>query len=123
MNHLYVLRIKNTIESYLGTVVKQLKQLQRKPRKKNLRLHTEKTGPLPQYGSSISRIFPEYFHTTDNISILRNWTKLWKLDFQTFFYHIRKYFHTIADVEFVQRQRDSNPCPSRYRCDALPTEL
>ena len=46
---------------------------------------TGKTGPLPQYGSFISRIFPEYFHTTDNIW---NWTKLWKLDFLTFSYNI-----------------------------------
>ena len=44
---------------------------------------------------SISRIFPyhgKYFHTTDNISILWHWTKLWKLDFPTFFYNISKVF-------------------------------
>ena len=42
------------------------------------------------YGSYISRIFLEYFHTTENISILWNWTKLWKLDIPTFFYNIPK---------------------------------
>ena len=40
---------------------------------------------FPEY----SRVFLElYFHTTENISILWNWTKLWKLDFPTFFYNI-----------------------------------
>ena len=38
-----------------------------------------RTGPLPQYGSFISRIFLEYFHATNNISIPWSWTKLWKL--------------------------------------------
>ena len=33
---------------------------------------TGKTRPLPQYGSFISRIFLEHFHTTENISILWN---------------------------------------------------
>ena len=32
-----------------------------------LRPATGKTGPLPHYGSFISRIFLEYLHTTDNI--------------------------------------------------------
>ena len=31
-----------------------------------------------------------YFLTTENISILWNWTKLWKLDFPTFFCNIHK---------------------------------
>ena len=39
---------------------------------------------------SIPRVFLEHFHTTENISILWNWTKLWKLDFATFFYNISK---------------------------------
>ena len=46
--------------------------------------------PLPQYGSFISRISPEYLHTTENIFILWNWTKLWKLDSPTFFHNISK---------------------------------
>ena len=37
---------------------------------------TGKTGPLPQFGSFISRLYLEYFHTTVNVSILWNWTKL-----------------------------------------------
>ena len=61
---------------------------------------TGKTGPLQEYGSFISRKFPgnrtrvflEYFHTTENISVLWNWTKLWKLDFSNFFYNISKIF-------------------------------
>ena len=32
-----------------------------------------KTGPLTHYGTFISRIFLEYFHTTENICILWNW--------------------------------------------------
>ena len=48
--------------------------------------------PLPQYGSFISRISPEYLHTTESIFILWNWTKLWKLDSPTFFYNIYKIF-------------------------------
>ena len=54
-------------------------------------LGTRKAGPLPQYGSfisseNISKIF------LDNISMLWNWTKVWKLDFPTFFYNIFKTF-------------------------------
>ena len=37
-------------------------------------------------------VFLEYFHTTEYISIQWNWTKLWKLDFPTFFYNISKIF-------------------------------
>ena len=55
-----------------------------------------------QYGSFISRVFPAYFHTTDNISILWNWTKLWKLDFPTFFYNIYKLFPYYGQVQFFQ---------------------
>ena len=49
------------------------------------------------YFQNISRVFLEYFYSTDNISMLWNWTKLWKLDFPTFFYNIsilwkRSYF-------------------------------
>ena len=44
------------------------------------------------YFQNISRVFLEYFHTTENISIPWNWTKLWKLDFPTFFYNISKIF-------------------------------
>ena len=32
----------------------------------------------------------KYFHATENISIQWNWTKLWKLDFPTFFYNTSK---------------------------------
>ena len=42
------------------------------------------------YFQDISRVFLEYFHTTENISILWNGIKLWKLDFPTFFYNIFK---------------------------------
>ena len=37
---------------------------------------TGKTGPLPQNGRFISRVFLEYFHTMESISILCNWKKL-----------------------------------------------
>ena len=43
-------------------------------------------------------LFPEYFL---NISILWNWTKLWKSDFPTFFYNISKKFHTMEEVLFA----------------------
>ena len=49
-----------------------------------------------RYGSyisqNISRVFLEYFHTTENISMLWDWTKLWKLDFPAFFCHIYRIF-------------------------------
>ena len=62
MNHLYALRIKNTTESYLGIVVKQLKQLQRKTRQKGFTLKK------PDLFHSMEVLFPEYFQ---NISIPR----------------------------------------------------
>ena len=45
---------------------------------------------LEKLDQSMEVLFPEYFHSTDNISILWNWTKLWKLNFPTFFYNIFK---------------------------------
>ena len=36
---------------------------------------------FPEYFQSIL----EYFHTTDNISILWNWTKLWKIGISNLF--------------------------------------
>ena len=62
MNHLYALRIKNTTESDLGIVVKQLKQLQRKTRQKGFTLKK------PDLFHSMEVLFPEYFQ---NISIPR----------------------------------------------------
>ena len=54
------------------------------------------TGKLNRF-DSVEILFPEYFqsileyfHTTDNISILQNWTKYGKLAFPTFFYNISK---------------------------------
>ena len=50
---------------------------------------------FPGYSQSISRIFPyhrQHVHTMECVSILCNWTKLWKLDFPTFFYNIFKIF-------------------------------
>ena len=61
---------------------------------------TWRTGPLPQYGSFISRIFP------DHRAILWNFTKLWKLDFPTFFYNILKYFPTMEEVRLFQCERN-----------------
>ena len=52
----------------------------------------KKPRPLQFYSQNIFRVFPEYFHTTENISILWNWAKLWKMDFPTFFYNISKIF-------------------------------
>ena len=40
----------------------------------------------------ISRVFLECFQTPENIFMLWNWTKLWKLDFASFFYNIPKIF-------------------------------
>ena len=37
-------------------------------------------------------LFPEYFHTTENIPIPWNWTKLWILDFPKFFYSSSRIF-------------------------------
>ena len=37
-------------------------------------------------------MFVEYFHTPADISVPWNWTKLWKLDFPSFFYNISKIF-------------------------------
>ena len=67
--------------------------------------HAGKTGPSPQYGSYVSRIFPEYF----NVSISRttfpyygfgqnygNWI------FQIFYTIFRIYFHTMYEVQFFQ---------------------
>ena len=39
-----------------------------------------------------STVFLKYLHTMENISIVWNWTKLWKLDFPTLFYDISKIF-------------------------------
>ena len=45
----------------------------------------------------------QYFHTTENISIVRNWTKLWKLDFPTFSYYISKIFpYTMKEAQCFQ---------------------
>ena len=44
------------------------------------------------YFENISRVFLEYSHSTENVSILWNWTKLWKSDFFTFFCNISKVF-------------------------------
>ena len=44
------------------------------------------------FPENISRVFLEYFHTTGNISIPWNWTKLWKWNFPIFFYNLFKIF-------------------------------
>ena len=54
------------------------------------------------YLQNISSVFLEHFHTTENLSTLWNWTKLWKLDCPTFFFNISKYFHMIGEVQFCQ---------------------
>ena len=41
---------------------------------------------------SMEILFPEYFTTTENMCMVWNWTKLWKLDFPTFFYNVSKKF-------------------------------
>ena len=47
-------------------------------------------GCSEQSNKTHNRIFP--YHAKKNISILWNWTKLWKLDFPTFFSNISKIF-------------------------------
>ena len=84
-----------------------------------------KTGPLPQYRSSISKVFPEYFHTTENISTLWNWTKLWKLDFPTIFYNMSPICPCYGRVQYVHSMEGSNFCSvlrTRESKESLPVK-
>ena len=47
----------------------------------------EQFGFVKPFTGKIGSLLPQikYFHTTEYISILWHWTKLWKLDFPTFF--------------------------------------
>ena len=47
---------------------------------------------------SMEVLFPEYFYTTESISMLWNWTKLWKLDFQPFPTIFSTYFNVMEDI-------------------------
>ena len=66
-------------------------------------LTTRKTGPIPQYGSFIFRVFLEYFHTTKTFPYSWNWTKLWKLNFSTFSYK-RYSFSSVTEWSFASNK-------------------
>ena len=82
-------------------------------------------GPLPHYWKfyfqNISSIFLEYFHTTENTSIVWNRAKLWQLDFPTFFLTIlTRYFHTMEEVQFFQCTYLTMLSTGRYTCFSSP---
>ena len=83
---------------------------------------TGKTGPLPHYGSFISRIFLEYFHaprkTFPYYGIGQNYGN-WI--FQPFFLTIlTRYFHTMEEVQFFQCTYLTMLSTGRYTCFSSP---